>query len=59
MRFEWYEKNGEFRVRWVAANNEIVWTAPQRYNDKRDAMHAIELLQTNAATSPVVEVEAP
>lgn len=55
MKVKVIEKNGKWRVHFVANNNEIVaWT--ENYNDKRDALKAIELVK-EISNAEIVEVK--
>lgn len=57
-RFEIVQTDAEqpFHARFIAANGETVWTS-ENYADKRDAQHAIDMVQINASISPVSEVD--
>jgi len=45
-RFEVYKDNqGEWRWRYKARNNETISVSSEGYNDKRDAVHSINLMK--------------
>lgn len=53
-RFQIYkDTSGQFRFRFLAANNRIIANSGEGYYNKKDCLDAINLIKTNAATAPV------
>jgi uncharacterized protein YegP (UPF0339 family) len=56
--FEIYkDAAGEFRWRMKAANGQVIATGGQGYKAKADCRHGIDIVQKEAATAKVEEVE--
>lgn len=52
------DQTGQWRWRFVAANNRILADSAESYHNRMDAVHAIGIIKTAGATAPAYDITA-
>lgn len=53
-KFQVYKDHaGQFRFRFIAANNRIIANSGEGYYNKKDCLDAINLIKANAPSAPI------
>lgn len=48
----------EWRWRFIADNQKIIADSAEGYKNRQDCINAIKLIQSNAATTPIYDIDA-